>query len=361
MVIERMIQWYERYERPLSSVSLIGGFVFDAITLKRVDMFWENLWVLAHLILAAIGILLLNFYEQKRGNNLEQTRIHFWLLIVIQFSFGGLLSTFLVFYFRSATLSNSWPFILLLVIAFICNESFKKHYTRLTFQIVMLYISIFSFAIFIIPVIVHRIGALVFLLSGLVSLISLGIFIWLLRYASHEKFKESWKRIIISTGFIFVIVNILYFTHLIPPLPLSLKESIVYHSIQRSNTGLYEGTFEPRHWFDFFRRYERLHLTTGSPAYIYTAIFSPTNLNVSIIHEWQHYNESTNSWETRSTIPLSIAGGREEGFRTYSLKNNLEAGKWRVNVKTPQGQLLGREKFIIEQVDIGPILETEVK
>ena len=41
--------WYARHERALSSTSLIGGFVFDALTLKRVDFVWENIWVIAHL------------------------------------------------------------------------------------------------------------------------------------------------------------------------------------------------------------------------------------------------------------------------------------------------------------------------
>ena len=30
--------WYGRFERPISSLSLIAGFVFDALTLKRVDL-----------------------------------------------------------------------------------------------------------------------------------------------------------------------------------------------------------------------------------------------------------------------------------------------------------------------------------
>jgi hypothetical protein len=37
--------WYGRYERPISSLSLVGGFIFGAVTLKRVDLFWENIWV----------------------------------------------------------------------------------------------------------------------------------------------------------------------------------------------------------------------------------------------------------------------------------------------------------------------------
>ncbi len=54
--------WYLRYERLISSLSLIGGFIFDAVTLKRVDLFFENVWVAAHLVIAALGIILINLY-----------------------------------------------------------------------------------------------------------------------------------------------------------------------------------------------------------------------------------------------------------------------------------------------------------
>src|SRR4051812_45697173 len=101
MKIRSIKNWYFRYERIVSSFSLIGGFIFDAVTLKRVDLFWENLWVAVHLLVAGIGIILLNIYENKKEHISESVRskIHFWLIIGVQFAFGGLLSTFLVFYF----------------------------------------------------------------------------------------------------------------------------------------------------------------------------------------------------------------------------------------------------------------------
>ena len=52
-----------RYERPISSASLVGGFVFDALTLRRVDTFWENFWVVVHLVVVAACIVLVNRQE----------------------------------------------------------------------------------------------------------------------------------------------------------------------------------------------------------------------------------------------------------------------------------------------------------
>src|SRR4051812_48523517 len=120
---ERLRTWYGRYERPISSLSLISGFIFEAVTLERVDLFLENFWIIVHLAIAGAAILLLNLNDQELHSELAKSepnkekilkkeRIHFWLLLITQFGFGGLLSTFIVFYFRSASLIQSWPFML---------------------------------------------------------------------------------------------------------------------------------------------------------------------------------------------------------------------------------------------------------
>ncbi len=66
--------WYGRLERPISSLSLIGGFIFDAFTLRRVDFFWENFWVAGHIAIVticAIWINLLDNTAKEKGTRLE--------------------------------------------------------------------------------------------------------------------------------------------------------------------------------------------------------------------------------------------------------------------------------------------------
>src|ERR1700693_1808364 len=151
---------YARLERPISSASLLGGFAFDAITLKRVDTIWENFWIVVHLAVVAICILLLNRTENRGADPKDPPKTHFWFINTLQFFFGGLLSTFLVFYFRSGTLRVSWPFFLILGAAFLANEKLKQHFARLTFQLSFFFLSLFCFTIFILPVVLHSIGPL---------------------------------------------------------------------------------------------------------------------------------------------------------------------------------------------------------
>jgi hypothetical protein len=99
----------------------------------------------------------------------------------------------------------------------------------------------------------------------------------------------------------------------------------------------------------------------GTPVYVFSAIFSPKNLNLNIIHEWQHYNETTKEWDTESIVNLPVVGGRDGGFRTYSMRSNISAGKWRVNIKTNTGKTIGHLRFNIVPAVTAPTFSTIIK
>ncbi|MFZ2049037.1 MAG: DUF2914 domain-containing protein [Minisyncoccia bacterium] len=345
-ILEKISFWYKKYDRPLSSLSLIGGFVFDALTLKRVDSLWENFWVAGHLFIVAVTIILLNLDEEKRNNGEGEAEGHFWLVNILQFFFGGLLSTYIVFYFRSSTLTNTWPFILILIIAFIANERLKKHYERLVFQTSLFFLSLFAFSIFAVPVFLHQIGSKIFVLSGVISMLVMFLFLLILRYVSKTSFIKERVRLRSVIWGIFIVFNVLYFTNLIPPLPLSLKTSGVYHSIVKDAQGNYEVSYEDYGWKGFFYMYDDFHLdNANNPVYVYSAVFSPSNLDIQIIHNWEHYDETSKAWVSMNKVYLPVVGGRAEGFRTYSLGSGLDAGKWRVDVETENGNIIGRINF----------------
>lgn len=353
--------WYGRNERPVSSISLFAGFIFEWFALKRIDLFWENVWVAAHFFIIAFFIILVNFHANELHDHKDASKLHFWYLTMLQGFFGGMLSTFLVFYFRSAEIAVSWPFILVLIAAAIANESFKKHYERLVFQLSLFYLSLLVFAIYIVPVFFRRIGTDIFLISGLTSLVVLFFFILGIGFFAKEKFKESKKLLASSVFGIFLITNIFYFLNIIPPLPLSLKDAGIYHSVYRDNAGNYIVESENFKKRNFFSLFETLHLVPGSPVYAYSAIFSPAEFNTKIIHEWQYYDSYAGDWATITTINLFAEGGREEGYRIYSIKNSITPGKWRVNVITSQGHVIGRLRFNAVQTNQKPSLVSTKK
>lgn len=357
---KKIRNWYGRWERPISSLSLIGGFVFDAVFLKRVDLFWENFWVVVHIVLVGTCIVLIHAIEKEEGAEANPSKLHFWLVNVQQFFYGGIWSVFLVFYFRSSDISVSWPFLLILALSFIANERLKRHFVRFTFQISLFFLAIFCFAIFLIPVLLHRIGEGMFILSGAVSLVFISLFLWIIWLVSKKQFKSNKKLLFASIAGVFLLVNLLYFFNFIPPIPLSIKDAGVYHSIYRNAQGDYDVTTEPQGWKKFVTLYQDYHKTPGEPVYVYTAVFSPPEFKMDIIHEWQHQDPQTKQWMTQIRVTLHVVGGRDEGFRTYSLKSNPEAGYWRVNVLTTSGQLIGRVRFNVIAVNHKPNTIKEV-
>jgi Protein of unknown function (DUF2914) len=343
---------YARAHVSLSSASLVGGFVFDAVTLKRIDMFWENFWVVVHLLVVAFCIFWVtreaNFGPERQG---WASALDRWLIHLLQFFFGGLLSTFMVFYFRSGTFWVSWPFYVLLTAAFVANEKLKNQYARLEFQLSIFFLSLFCFLIFILPVVIHAIGRLVFLLSGALSL---GLW-WMFVRALRERAKEN------VTHHTPTMVASIAAMNVIPPLPLSLQDASVHHSITRTAGGTYLMQSENQGWLGFFRLAPRFHSAPGEPVYFYSAVFSPTSLNTGIIHEWQTY-DNRRGWITADRIPLSVRGGRDGGYRTYSVKSGLKPGAWRVNVEIRTGAILGRFRFNVLPESGEPVaLKTELK
>ena len=352
MFLNKFSDFYKRFEKWISPIGLIYGFIFTTLTLTRVDMWLENFWIVLHLIIAGFGIIALTYFENRAlKNNLpeeEKYKFHFYLTLLIQFAFGGLFSTFFVFYMRSTSLSDSWLFILILLTLLIGNELWKKHYQRLTFQISILFISLYLFLVFLLPVIFHRLGSDLFILAGILTLLVTFLFTLLLRKFSQEKFQNSHNLLKISVISIFILMNVLYFTDIIPPIPLALKTAGVYHGIIKDKVGNYLAQSEPSTWADYFTCYPVFHKKTGEAVYAFSAIFSPVNFTTSIVHQWQYYDEVKEGWVDSTKVTLPITGGREEGFRTYSMNRLASTGLWRVKVMTPSGQTLGKINFRVE-------------
>lgn len=351
--------WYNKYERYLIPGALILGFLLDFLTFQLIN-FDSALTILAvHLIIAGLGISFINLYDADYFRKRLFPFLRVFMPLVVQFSFGAILSASILFYSFSGTLQSSWPFILVIIFLALANEIFKKHYTKPVFQFGVYFFCLFSFVILLLPYLIHVLGPMIFLLSGLVSVLLIALFIKLL-WKNVPKIRRQVKPIsgvIIGT---FVLMNFFYFLRIIPPFPLSLRSIDIYHHVEKTTQGNYSVLKEDKNVLDFFRFYEIFHkVSSGDEVYIFSSVFSPTNLNLEIIHEWQ-YLDSKRKWQTVSSIPFPIIGGRKDGYRGYSLKRDLGEGKWRVNVKTTSGQIIGRIHFKLIKSEIAPSLEAEL-
>jgi hypothetical protein len=149
-----------------------------------------------------------------------------------------------------------------------------------------------------VPVLFHRIGVDIFLYSGFISLGLIFFFLLILSRVSKEKFRNSKTYIYMSVVGVYVGINFLYFTNLIPPLPISIEDSGVYYSITRSDDGNYSARYKYLGLISHILFYPKVSIQEESDIYAYSAVFSPTYFDTSVIHEWQHYDEVNKVWTT---------------------------------------------------------------
>jgi len=356
-----LLNWMQKNERHLGGFVFVAGFITDLITFTLLDVTLVNFFFIAYLTLAAVCTFGSHILFARRHEH--PTKSMRWLAVLFtlggQYAIGGILSGCLIFYTKSAALSVSWPFLVLLGLVFIGNEYFRKYREHLIFQTILFFFALYAYTIFSLPIYVGAIGPWVFVGSTLITLFLFGLFLYLLNRTGAARLSESIRPIIASCLVIVIAIVASYATGLIPPLPLTLKDSGIYHGLTRSGGDYLVLSEEIRPWWDI--RPQTVHVPIGGTIYAYGAVFAPIRFSTSVVHHWERYDTSAKKWVKEGQIAFPISGGRKEGFRGYSLKENPLPGKWRVSVETPAGQTIGRISFTVERAAKAPELYEEVR
>lgn len=338
---------------------LLGGFVLDTLTLQQVDRVFDNVVLLAHLLIVSIAIILLFTKNTPWGARFRISDKDSTITAIMLFSFGGLFSGFTIFYSKSGSLISSWPFILFLLVLMIGTEIKKNYFHELLRQISIYYIAVFSYLIFSIPVLVNRMGAIVYIFSGLVSLLFIFFFMFILSRVNRHELRANKKKLLGRIFSIFAIFNILYFLNIIPPIPLSLRFRAVYHDFSRVQAVEYKGLYEKAPFLEFWHERDNVfHRRDNESVYVYTEVYAPIKLSTEIYHKWEYFDSEKTRWIPSTSVKIPITGGRAEGFRGYSQKTNIDPGIWRVKVTTARGQTLGQITFKVKpatgELDLRP-------
>jgi hypothetical protein len=344
------------------TVSFLFGFILDSLTLNRVDQVFDNI-VLAWYIVLAMGSLLL-LYAATAGKVWEKYEwyVKEWSPFVIQYAFGGLLSGMFIFYSRSGSWWASWPFLLIILAVMVGNERLTKRSERLLLNLTMLFIGLFSYVALLVPVLAAKMGAWIFVLSGLLALLCMYGFVRLLALVVPNFMQANMRTVAFTLGVTFVTLNFLYFTNIIPPIPLSLKELGIYHTVARQENGGYALTYEKGAWYPLFNDSDKTyHDQAGDTIYCFTSVFAPTRLSIQVYHRWEQYVPEDKEWRTYGRFSYSIDGGRDNGFRGYTLIEHATAGRWRCTVETDRKQVLGRETFTVVDGAVPEGLVTELR
>ncbi len=330
------------------TIAFLLGFITDFLLLNRVDDTLDNIVLLGYVLLATFSIV--GFYlgiAEKVGERMVRF-LSTAAPILMQYSFGGLLSGMLIFYGRSGDLIVSAPFLVLILVVMIANELVKKRSDRLLYNLAVYYTGVFSYLVLVVPVLVGEMGTIIFIVSGLLSLLVIVFLIKVLSYIIPQYLVLEKRNLVFSIGSLYVLINCFYFFNIIPPIPLSLTELSIYQQVERTAPGGYRIVKEDLPWFkDILPTRDVFRPIAGEGAYCFARVYAPTKLSTDIVHRWE-YLDANDVWQTHYVQSYRITGENKNGYRGFTMVGSIKNGTWRCGVETERGQVLGRKTFIID-------------
>lgn len=349
---QKAYRFYLKNEGAISALSFIFGFLFDITFMSRVD---DWLAILQQAVYLSVITAVFIFQTWEESWIHERTPAWFhkawgYRDAFVHFCFGSLLNVYTLFFFKSSSLAASIGFMTVVAALIIANELPQLRRFGARFQSLLLTLCLLGFWTVLIPVILGFIGFFPFLISVILSALSINwMFKHLLRHGHNKRRLEKdllWP----SLGMIFL-YTAFYFLGWIPPVPLALEKSGIYHDIKK-NDGAYELYFEKPLWKFWQNGDQDFYARPGDKIYFYARIFAPTRFKDEIKVRWLYYDARL-GWQRADAIPMTISGGRDEGYRGYAYKANYTPGYWRVQVESSDGREIGRLHFRVIPEDEG--------
>ena len=342
-------------------VFFLSGIVYDTLTLTRIDRLLDNLILLLYLVILGVLIVLtgrlgvapLETGERSRPSSVAHTfvRARPYYPMAMQFLLGGLFSAYAIFYSRSATLTGTGIFFVLLIVLLVGNEFLRDRLSNLRLLVSLYAVVCFAFFTFFLPVVLGYMNAVVFLIGAIVTVVVILRVVQLI-YRNNAA-RSSQEAIQVTIPAVVLIAGLVgfYFLNWIPPVPLSMKFGGMYHEIKRTGDQ-FELSFE-KQWYEVWKRSDTTY-PANTPIYCFTAVFAPVDLNTTIYHHWYFRPNEGRPFTHADRIPIKISGGREDGYRAYSFKQGLDQGEWQVDVESQDGRIIGRVSLTVEGPNATP-------
>jgi hypothetical protein len=356
-LVQRLRLYYEQHARTLDIAAFVGGFLFDIITLSRVDVWTGMVQQVTYLTLIA-AVLLQMFAEEGRSprdsSRLSRVkRFYFeYRTPIVHFFLGALLSLYTLFFFKSSSLLVSFAFLLLLVTALLINEWKRFKALGLAFKFVLLSLCLLSFSAVVVPVFVGSVGTGVFLLSMAVGSAPVFAIDYWIRKLAPARVAQARRQMFVPFGLVLTAFLGLYSLRLIPPVPLSIPFIGVYHGVEKTPAG-YRLLHETPAWRFWQHGDQHFLAQPGDKLHVYFRIFSPARFSDQVTMRW-FWRPKGHGWILQDTIAIAIVGGRAEGFRGYGVKSKFQPGDWKVQVETTDAREIGRVYFSVEPAPQAP-------
>ena len=350
---ERAKAFYHDHEPSCTAAFFAAGFLFDTMAVGRIDKLHNIIHQAIYLFLCA----LFTSYElrERYGDFAPPERFKtLWRYhaAATHFMLGTLLNIYTLFYFKSASLGTSFLFLIILTALLAVNELKPFADSGTTLRMTLFSLCLVSYFTYLVPTVVGAIGTLPFLgtLAASAACVA-ALASWL-----RSRLRDPGVLVphllapfaCVAFGF-----ASLYFARLIPPVPLSLSAIGIYHDVSRVGDHFVLSETRPR--WRFWERGDQTFLARpDDKIYCYVQVFSPARFAERLQLRWLR-RDAAAGWQEEDAIPLDTAGGREGGWRGFTVKSRWKPGRWRVRVETSDARELGRlDLTVIPDETTGP-------
>ena len=340
-VLREKLHKYKKWE-PL--VFFAGGFIFDASLLHRIDNPLMLVHQAVYLSLSAF-LIAWDLYtpDEKASPHRVLAKVWPYREAALHFMLGTLLNVYTIFYFKSGSFTSSLSFLCLLGLLLFLNEArplkVPKHFLRNA----LFSLCLISYLNIVVSILVGSTGSGVFTLALVVAYTFHELYVRLI----HKKLPNisAAKHIRVPFLTIALIYSLLYAFKVLPPVPLSVKSMGIYREVTKQGDSYHLG-FEHESW-KFWKNGDQDFLARpGDKIFCFAQVFSPTRFKDQLFVRWS-YKDPRVGWQSWDAIPMNIVGGREEGYRGYTVKTNYQPGDWRVAIETSDGREVGRISLTI--------------
>lgn len=347
MIPAALSNFYRKHERWAPIASFFAGFIFDMFMLRRID---ELKVILQQAIYLFISGTLITMEILEHSREIQPLKFFqkLWKYreFLLHFLLGTLLNSYTIFYFKSASSFTSFLFIAILVALLIFNEFVR--FGKMQTQVHMAFWSLclISYFVALSPIVLGFIGMIPFLSALATTILVFMLYYLLLKRLLVTKYELLKSHVLVPFLAIQIIFCVLYFAHMIPPVPLSVSYMGVFHNIEKKD-GTYELSYTRPAWKFWQHGDQSFSARPGDSIFCFAQIFSPSRFQDQLQVRWLYWDKNR-GWQSSDAIPVSVIGGREEGYRARTKKSNFQPGEWRVQIETLNNQVIGRIDFTVE-------------
>jgi hypothetical protein len=349
---ERLQAFRQRHALAEIAVFFGAGFLFDILTLSRIDdvltLVQQGLYVIL------LGTLMI-MDERYRAGLASPPR---WLAKTwrfaedaIHFILGSLLSSFTLFYLKSSSGFSALLFMSILGALLIANELPRVRERGPVVRFALLSLCVTSYIALLLPVVLGFISWWMFVTAVVLACAAIWLCVRVLSRWTGDA-PSVHRRVARPALAVQAILVVAYFAGAIPPVPLSVQFIGIYHEVVPPGAqAVTEGadppatrTYELRHlrpwWKTWHHGDQDFAARPGDVVYCFARIFAPRGFRDAIYVRWLWRGRGS-GWQDQGRAQLSIIGGRGDGFRTFATKKNYQPGRWRVEIETEDGRDIG--------------------